>query len=121
MVITIFGVLFWPWEGGSSVANVLVLGYCGSLLYIQLWHNRSPSNNEITNWFNTDIRDAARYRYIRNNQTWIRNEDTREYDGIKVDDSYALVGTKFPYEFDFQARPMLDHHIDTMMEREKNE
>lgn len=46
------------------------------------------------------IKDAERYRYIRDNQSWHRFDDC------------SLVGVKFKYDDIFTARPMLDYYID---------
>ena len=51
-------------------------------------------------------KDAARYQYIRSHQYWQRHQAT------EIDVGWSLVGCKFDYLDDFQARPMLDHHID---------
>lgn len=51
--------------------------------------------------------DARRYHYIRNNQYWQRFDDC------------SVIGVKFPYEKDFQCRPMLDHHIDEALNKLK--
>ena len=56
--------------------------------------------------------DARRYQYLRDNQTWHR------YGTQADDDSYAIVGCKFPYLSNFSSKPMLDHHIDKMMEKQ---
>lgn len=50
--------------------------------------------------------DARRYRYIRNHQYWMRRQGTGD------DEPYSVVGVKFSYADDFQARAMLDYHID---------
>lgn len=50
--------------------------------------------------------DAKRYRYIRSHQYWTRHE------GNDIDPGFSCVGVKFDYHDDFQARIMLDHHID---------
>ena len=52
-------------------------------------------------------KDAERYRYIRDNQTWLRFDD------------HAVVGCRFPYEADFQAKPMMDYHIDKAIDNLK--
>ena len=54
-------------------------------------------------------KDAARYRWIRANQTWYRYDD------------YSMVGCKFAADLDFQCAPMLDHHIDAARLREGGE
>ena len=54
-------------------------------------------------------KDAARYRWIRANQTWHRYDD------------YSLVGCKFAADLDFQCAAMLDHHIDAARLREGGE
>lgn len=51
-------------------------------------------------------KDARRYRYIRDHQYWTR------YEGNDIDPGFSCVGVKFEYHDDFQARIMLDHHID---------
>jgi len=59
-------------------------------------------NTELKHSVNALREDAARYQYIRENQCWYRFNDK------------AVVGAIFPYSFDFQAKAMLDHHIDTL-------
>lgn len=51
-------------------------------------------------------KDAARYRYIRENQSWLRFEH----------DDYSIVGCKFPYKTMFTARIQLDDNIDKLIE-----
>ena len=58
--------------------------------------------------------DAARYQYIRNNQYWHR----RGQDGD--DPGFSLVSAKFAYDDDFQAKPMLDWHIDKRLRAAEN-
>ena len=57
-------------------------------------------------------KDAARYQYIRSHQYWQRHKATA------LDTGWSLVGCKFDYSDDFQARPMLDHHIDKRLRNE---
>lgn len=60
-------------------------------------------------------KDAARYQYIRNNQYWTRNS------GNEIDPGFSCVGAKFAYDDDFQAKPMLDHHIDRRLRQQAAE
>lgn len=63
--------------------------------------------------FNSEARDAERYRYIKRHMEWRRS-------GTLVDDdSYAFVGCRFPYIANFSCAVMLDHNIDKMMESDK--
>ena len=55
-------------------------------------------------------RDVRRYKYLRDNQVW------HKYGKLEDDDSYALIGCKFPYTANFEAKPMLDFNIDKMLE-----
>ena len=55
--------------------------------------------------------DARRYQYLRDNQTWHR------YGTLADDDSYAIVGCKFPYLANFECKTMLDYNIDKMLEK----
>lgn len=57
-------------------------------------------------------KDAKRYQYIRDNQSWHR------YGTLSDDDSYAFVGCKFPYLANFESKPMLDFNIDKMIENQ---
>jgi len=57
--------------------------------------------------------DASRYRYIRNHQYWMRSQ------GIGGDEPYSVIGVKFDYADDFQARAMLDYHIDRRIKAEQ--
>ena len=63
--------------------------------------------------------DAARYQYIRSHRYWLRHKDNLLAPLIGVEpESYALVGCKFPYEYDFQSKIMFDINIDKMIEKE---
>lgn len=63
--------------------------------------------------FNSDARDAERYRYIKRHMEWRRS-------GTLIDDdSHAFVGCRFPYLANFSCAVMLDHNIDKMMGSEK--
>lgn len=55
--------------------------------------------------------DARRYQYLRDNQSWHR------YGTLADDDSYAIVGCKFPYLANFECKAMLDYNIDKMLEK----
>lgn len=58
--------------------------------------------------------DARRYHYIRDHQYWMRRQ------GTGGDEPYSVVGVKFDYADDFQARVMLDHHIDRRLKAEND-
>jgi len=65
--------------------------------------------------YNSDARDAARYRYIRNHMEWRRSGSGELADS----DSHAFVGCRFPYFANFSCAAMLDGNIDKMIERER--
>jgi len=63
--------------------------------------------------YNSDARDAARYRYVKDNMEWRRS-------GTLADnDSHAFVGCRFPYLANFECKSMLDYNIDKMINRLK--
>ena len=66
-----------------------------------------------TDDFNSDRRDAERYRYIKKHMEWKRSGP------IADDDSHAFVGCRFPYLANFSCAAMLDHNIDKMIESER--
>lgn len=63
--------------------------------------------------YNSDAKDAERYRYIKRHMEWRRSGELID------DDSHAFVGCRFPYIANFSCAAMLDHNIDKMMDSEK--
>lgn len=65
--------------------------------------------DEIVKRLNELEADANRYRYIKNNQVWRRTGTLTD------EDSHAIVGCKFPYLANFEAKSMLDYNIDKLL------
>lgn len=64
--------------------------------------------------YNSDARDAERYRYIKRHMEWRRS-------GTQLDnDSHGFVGCRFPLLDNFSSAAMLDHNIDRMINGEKD-
>lgn len=63
--------------------------------------------------YNSDARDAERYRYIKRHMEWRRSGTLLD------DDSHGFVGCRFPLLANFSCAAMLDHNIDKMMVSEK--
>ncbi len=62
--------------------------------------------------FNSDARDAERYRWMKKHIEWRRTGTLTD------DDSHTFVGCRFPYLANFGCSAMLDHNIDKMIESE---
>ena len=75
-------------------------------------HDAVESVERLQARVNDLSKDAARYQYIRDHQYWQR------YEARDLDAAWSLIGCKFDYSDDFQARPMLDHHIDKRLREE---
>lgn len=63
--------------------------------------------------FNSDARDAERYRYIKRHMEWRRSGTLLD------DDSHGFVGCRFPLLANFSCAAMLDHNIDKQIENER--
>lgn len=61
---------------------------------------------------NSDVKDAARYRYIKERMEWRRSGNLID------DDAHAFVGCRFPYLANFECKDMLDYNIDKMIDSE---
>lgn len=66
----------------------------------------------VNNSFNSDAKDAERYRWMKKHIEWRRTGTLAD------DDSHAFVGCRFPYLANFGCSSMLDHNIDKMIESE---
>lgn len=80
----------------------------------ELRHGQSDQQPVVSvDGFNSDARDAERYRYIKRHMEWRRSGELID------EDSHAFVGCRFPYIANFSCAAMLDHNIDKMIENER--